>query len=185
MAFSSTHKRGFALTVIVLIIALTRLFPHPPNFSPIAAMALFGGACFTEKHWALILPLTAMLVSDIGLELTTGYGFHTLMPVVYLTFAVTVGLGMMIGKRATVSTVIGGAFAASALFFIATNFAVWMQGGLYPLTLDGLYACYVAAIPFFGNTLLGNLVYAGILFSGWAIAENKFPTLARPRVAAP
>ena len=92
----------------------------------------------------------------------------------------TVGLGLWIGKRISAGTVIGGTLAASVLFFCLTNFAVWMQGGLYPLTFEGLIACYVAAIPFFGNTLLGNFVFSGLLFGGWAMAQNKFTILARP-----
>ena len=183
MSLFSNHSRLFALMAFVLVVALSRLLPHPPNVSPIAAIALFGGAGFVNKHWAFILPLLAMLISDVALEITTGYGFHSLMPVVYAAFIITVGLGMLIKKRVTPMSVITGSVAASILFFGLTNFAVWAQGGLYPQTFDGLIACYVAAIPFFGNTLFGNLIYAGILFGGWAIMENKFPVLASPRTA--
>jgi len=183
MALYLNNKRFLVLATIILLTALTRLLPHPPNFSPVAAIALFGGAYFVQKKWAFILPLFAMFISDIGLELITGHGFHTLMPVVYIAFTMTVGLGLLIGKRVNIGTVIGGTLAASILFFVLTNFAVWIQGGLYPLTFEGLITCYVAAIPFFGNTLLGNVVYASILFGGWALAESKLPAIARPQIA--
>lgn len=179
MSLSTNHNRLFALMGFVFIAALSRLLPHPPNVSPVAAIALFGGAGFVGKHWAFILPLLAMFISDIALEITTGYGFHSLIPVVYAAFIITVGLGMLIRNRITPMTVIASSLAASILFFALTNFAVWAQGGLYPQTFEGLLACYVAAIPFFGNTLLGNLIYAGILFGAWAMMENKFTVLAR------
>ena len=183
MASLTNHNRFFVISALIVAVALMRLLPHPPNFSPIAAIALFGGAYLTKKHWAFIIPILAMLASDIALELTTGYGFHALMPVIYVAFAMTVCIGLFIAKRVSFGTVIGGTLAASVLFFVRTNFAVWMTGDLYPRSIEGLIACYVAAIPFFGNTVLGNLLFSGLLFGGWAIAQNKLPMLARPTAA--
>lgn len=177
----SKDKRLIALAGLVLFVAVSRLFPHPPNFSPVAALALFGGASFVTRKAAFIVPILAMLISDIGLELTTGFGFHALMPVVYFAFALTVMIGMWVGKHLSVGSVVGGTLVASGLFFAVTNFAVWARGDLYPLTFDGLIACYIAAIPFFQNTLIGNFVYVGVLFGGWALAENRFPVLMRPK----
>ena len=181
MVNAENHKRLITLSGLILMVALSRLLPHPPNFSPVATLALFGGASLVTRKWAFIVPLIAMLLSDIGLEFLTGQGFHSLMPVVYMTFAITVGIGIWTAKRISVGTIIGGTLAASVLFFVVTNFAVWVSGGFYPKTPEGLLACYTAAIPFFGNTLMGNFVYVGLMFGGWAFMENKFPVLMRPR----
>ena len=149
-----------------------RLLPHPPNFESIGALALFAGAHFDDKRWALILPLAALLVSDAIL------GFHSQMPVVYGTFALVVCMGFYLRERRTALPIAGAAVASSALFFIVTNFGVWAFDSLYPRTFEGLVVCYVAAIPFFGNTLAGSLFYTTVLFGGFALAERKIPLFA-------
>lgn len=151
-----------------------RLVPHPPNFDPIGALALFGGAHVDDKRWAFILPLAAMFLSDVMI------GFHDQMLLVYSAFALIVGIGFTLRERRTPLPVIGAALAASTLFFILSNFGVWAFGSLYPKTLEGLVACYVAAIPFFGNTIAGSLFYAAVLFGTFALAERKIPLFAPP-----
>ncbi|MBI2987846.1 MAG: hypothetical protein HYY45_13865 [Deltaproteobacteria bacterium] len=149
-----------------------RLLPHPPNFESIGALALFAGAHFDDKRWAFVLPLAAMLLSDAVI------GFHGQMPVVYGTFALVVWLGVHLRERRTALNVAGAGLAASILFFVVTNFGVWAFDGLYPRTLEGLVVCYIAAIPFFGYTLAGNLFYAALLFGGFALAERKIPVFS-------
>src|SRR5215831_20776184 len=128
--------------------AASRLLPHPPNLTPIAAMALFGGAYFADKRLAFLVPLAALLLSDIVM------GLYNQIPVVYGSFALIVCLGFWLQKRRTWLRVASATLVSSVLFFITTNFAVWAFGSLYPKTMKGLLACYVAAIPFFRHTLL-------------------------------
>jgi len=106
-------------------------------------------------------------------------GFHAQMPIVYGTFALVVWLGFFLRERRTALTITGAALAASTLFFVVTNFGVWAFDGLYPRTFEGLVVCYIAAIPFFGNTLAGSLFYAFLLFGGFALAERKIGLFAQ------
>lgn len=180
---NDTRARFLLVAGMIFGAALLRLVPHLPNFTPIAAIALFGGARLSRRWLAFAIPIAAMLASDLVLELTSPWGgFHRGMPVVYATFALTVVIGLFVGARgssplAVLSGVIGGA----TLFYLTTNFAVWMMGGLYPATLGGLVACYVAAIPFYGYQLAGDLVYAAVLFGTFVWAERRIPAFAPAR----
>jgi hypothetical protein len=180
----SLDARFGLMTALVLGAAAMRLVPHIPNFTPVAALALFGGARFEKKFWAFALPLAAMLLSDVLLELFTGAGFHSGMPVVYATFAVIVGMGLLLHRHRGVVNTGVAALAASLLFFLTTNFATWVSGELYPRTAAGLLACYIAAVPFFGPTLAGDLFYVTVLFGAFAFAEKKFPVFAPASVSA-
>jgi hypothetical protein len=163
--------RFTTLAGMVFLAAALRLIPHPPNFTPLAAMALFGGAYLSDKRLAFGLPLAALLLSDAVL------GFYHGMIWVYGSFALMVCLGLQLQSRRRLLPVAGAALASSVLFFALTNFGVWAGGGMYPRTLGGLGACYVAAIPFFQNTIAGDLVYTALLFGGFALVEKKFPAL--------
>ncbi len=174
-----TLDARFGLMVaLVLGAAAMRIIPHPPNFAPIAALALFGGAKFDKKIWAFVVPLAAMLLSDVLLEWITGWGFHSGMLVVYASFAAVVGIGLWLHHHRGVVNTTGAALAASLLFFLTTNFATWMSGELYPRTAAGLLACYIAAVPFFGPTLAGDLFYVTVMFGAFAFAEKRFPVFA-------
>lgn len=152
---------------LVFAAALFRLLPHPWNFTPLGAIALFAGATFRSRLGALLIPLTAMLLSDAVI------GFHSGMPVVYGTLALSACIGMTIRRRSPLR--IGAAAVASAtLFYLTTNFWVWSAGHLYPHTIGGLIACYVAAIPFYGNDLAAHLFYSAALFGTFAWAERRF-----------
>jgi hypothetical protein len=181
------NKRFFTIVGITLFAAAMRLVPHPPNITPIAAMALFGGAHFANKKTALLVPLAAMYLSDLALGLFIyDFGwFHGFMPFVYAGFVVTVCLGLLIRHRLTPLTVGGAALTGSVLFFIVTNFGVWLVGNFYPKTLAGLAGCYVAAIPFFRNSLAGDAVYTLVLFGGFALAQRYLPVLRAEPVAVP
>lgn len=152
--------------------AALRLVPHPPNFEPIGALALFAGAHFEKKSWAFVVPLAALLLSDLVI------GFHTQMPLVYGAFALIVCMGFTLREQRTFVPVLTSAVAASVLFFVVSNFGVWALDSLYPKTLAGLVTCYIAAIPFFSNTLAGSVFYAAVLFGGFALAERKIPVFA-------
>ena len=165
------NLRFTVLAGLVLAAAASRLIPHPYNFTPITAMALFGGAYFSHRRFAFVVPLCAMLLSDFVI------GLHRGIPVVYGSFALIVCIGLWLRRRRTVLPVAGATLASSLLFYFVTNFAVWASGSLYPKTLTGLVACYVAAIPFFQNSLLGDAFYSTVLFGGFALAEHSFPAV--------
>jgi hypothetical protein len=161
------------LVAMIVAAAAMRLLPHPANFTPIGALALFAGAHFDDKRWAFVIPLAAMALSDILL------GFHGQMPVTYGAFAVIVGMGFLLKERKGALRVAGASVGAATFFFVVSNLGVWATDGLYPLTFQGLAACYVAAIPFFQNWLAGTLFYSALLFGGFALVEKELPGLAR------
>jgi hypothetical protein len=174
-------NRARLLTLVLAIFAAAamRLLPHPPNFSPIAAMALFSGAYLPKRALAFVAPFGALILSDLFLG-----GFYAGIGFVYASFALTVLIGWALARRKTVLTIAGAALASSLLFFVLTNFGMWLFSGFYPLTWGGLAACYVAAIPFFQNTLAGDLFFTALLFGGFALAERLVPSLRRQRAVA-
>ena len=170
------RPRVVALTAIILAAALSRLIPHPPNMTSVTAIALFGGAYFADRRLAFLVPLAALFLSDLAL------GFYPHMEIVYASFVLIVCIGLRLQKNRSALPIAGAALASSVLFFLLTNFGVWAFGSLYPMTFDGLIACYVAAIPFFRNMLLGDLLYAIVLFGGFALLELRFSTLHEPAI---
>ncbi len=153
--------------VFILIAAILRLVPHLPNFAPIGAMALFGGA-YLGKRYAIALPLAAMFLSDIFL------GFDSLESrvTVYGSFVLIGLIGLWLRDRKSFQNIVLASIAASVLFFTITNFGVWAAGVFYPRNIAGLTACFAAAIPFFRNTLLGDFFYSGVFFGGYALVES-------------
>jgi hypothetical protein len=166
-----TNSRIVALFSAILLAAALRLVPHPPNFTPIGAMALFSGAYLGRRALAFVAPLAAMLLSDAVL------GFYSGMWVTYLAVALITLLGSLVLQKRTPVRIGLTAVAGSMLFFVVSNFGTWALSGMYPHTAAGLAACYVAAIPFFQNTLAGDLFYATMLFGGFRIAELLIPQL--------
>jgi hypothetical protein len=169
---SNLTPRFLVLAGLILAAAFTRLIPHPPNFTAIGAMALFGGAYLSRKSFAFAVPLIAMFLSDIII------GFHPGMYAVYLSFILIVMVGMSLRNKKKLTNIFLASVSASVLFFIITNFAMWLTGTLYPKTAAGLAACFIAAIPFFHYTLLGDLFFVGILFGAFELAKVKFPQLS-------
>lgn len=156
---------------IVLFGALLRLVPHWPNFTPIAAMALFGGAYIKKKHLAFLVPVAALLLSDLFL------GFHKWMIAVYVSFALVVGIGMLLRNRVRTGSVLLATVSASLLFFLITNFAVWIGSPFYPQNMAGLLESYTLAIPFLNNGILGDLFFSTVFFGGFYLAQQRFPAL--------
>ena len=149
----------FGLVVVAL---LTRLLPHPPNFAPITSIALFTGFHFVNKRLALFIPLICMFLTDLIL------GVHSLMPIIYLSFV----LISMIGLKAK-SLSLGTVLSASSLFFVVSNLGVWYF--YYPLTWAGLSSCFILAIPFFINALMGDLFYTSVLqFSFSKLKQSSY-----------
>ncbi|MHB1686662.1 MAG: DUF6580 family putative transport protein [Ignavibacteriaceae bacterium] len=167
------NPRFMMITLMVLAAAALRLLPHYPNFTPIAGMALFGGAYFSNKKTAFIIPFAAMFLSDIIL------GFHSTMWAVYLSFAFIVMIGFSLRRGKKISNIFLASVSSSVLFFVITNFAVWLTGSIYPMNFAGLAECFTAAIPFFRYTMLGDLFYVGVFFGAFELAQFKFPVLAQ------
>ena len=153
--------------LIILMAVVMRFLPHLPNMAPIAAMALFGGVYFNKKY-ALILPIVIMFLSDIFL------GFHNTILFVYGSFLLTGIIGIILKKHNNFKWILGGTIISSVLFFIITNFGVWLMnmGDMYAKNLTGLVQCYVMAIPFFRNTLMGDLIYSGMMFGGYRMVAG-------------
>ena len=171
MTLSAPYARLLAVAGLIALIAASRLLPHPPNFTPVLAAALFCGGLLPLRR-ALLVPLGAMFASDLIL------GLHAGMASVYLAMALCVLLGRLLPPQKGLSPALGGALAASVLFFVVTNFAVWLSGSLYPPTAAGLLACYVAALPFFHHTLLSTLLCAAVFFGisrAWPAAAPVRP----------
>jgi len=151
---------------IILLGAVMRAVPHLPNFTPIGAIALFGGVYLNKRH-ALVLPVAAMVVSDFFI------GFDSLASrlSVYGCFALIGLIGLLIRNRKSVATVVVGSLSGSVIFFLITNF-VWLYNtSMYPHSWQGLMASYTNAIPFVRNMAMGDLFYVGILFGSFELVK--------------
>lgn len=175
LAYIKDNKTKF-VTVAIVAAAISRLLPHPLNFTPIGAMALFGGTYIKDKKKAFIIPFAAMLLSDILLQIINGTGFHSTMIWVYGSFALITCLGFYLRKLVQRQTVMVCSLVGSLIFFFVTNFGTWATQSLYPKTGAGLIECYIQAIPFFGGTIMGDLFFNLILFSAFAVAKWRFPS---------
>jgi uncharacterized protein DUF6580 len=156
--------------LLILFAAFSRLLPHPANFTPVAAIALFSGV-YLNKRFAFAIPLIAMFLSDLIL------GLHSGMIWVYGSFIIITCIGLWLKYRMETSSgrkilyLLGASLASSVIFFIITNFGVWTSG-YYGLELKGLAECYTLAIPFFRNSLLGDLVYVALMFGIYALIHQ-------------
>jgi hypothetical protein len=154
---------------VIVISAIARILPHPPNLAPITALALFSGA-YIDKRWGFVLPISAMLLSDLFL------GLHPTLIFVYAAFIVIYLLGRSLSQasplRLALITVL-----SSTLFFLITNFGVWALFDFYPKTISGLLECYITGIPFFRNTLIGDIVFTGVFFFGYRLIYRIFTEL--------
>ena len=181
-------RRFWFLAAVSVVAAFSRIIPHPMNFAPMTALALFGGATFASRRAAFLVPLVALLLSDCLLQATyalgwqLNWGFYPGQWLAYACMAATIGLGTLLRGRIGVPTVAAATLAGSLLFFAVTNFPG--QYGLAwwnPVTPAGVSQSYADAIPFFRNALLGNAVYATLMFGSLALAESRFPSLRRTR----
>ena len=176
--------RFSVITIMVLLAALTRLIPHPANFAPIGGMALFGAAYYSKRRWAFIIPIASMWISDLVLN-NVVYGqyfdhfvwFYRGSIFTYGAFALIALLGLLMLKKVRVTYLIGSALGASCIFFLVSNFGVWFSGTMYPKDWSGLIACYTAGLPFFKNTIAGDLVYSTALFGAFQLSMMRFPQL--------
>lgn len=165
------------LMLLFLIGCYIRLTPHPANFTPLGAIALFAGV-YLPKKWAVILPVVIMFFTDIFL----GFYDWRLIMVVYSCF-ILIGLaGLLIRKQKNILTILTAALGSSLFFFIATNLAVWLFSNWYPHNFSGLMLNYALAIPFFRNSLMGDLFFTGVIFGIYELVLLKLPCPAYFRV---
>lgn len=176
--------RWFVLTTIILLAAFSRLIPHLPNLSPIGALSLFGAAHFSKKWQVFIIPLMATWLSDLVInnaiykqyypEFTWFYqGFYWQ----YGSYILIALAGIFIFSKISPQRIVAGVITSSFIFFLISNYGVWMGSKLYPQNLTGLLACYTAGLPFFKSTLLGDLLYSTVLFGTYAFAQKQFSIL--------
>lgn len=141
---------------------ILRFAPHASNFTPVMAIALFSGV-YLDRRYAILLPLLLMIFSDFFI------GMHNTVFFTWGSFILIGLVGTWVKTRKTALTVTGSSILSAVLFFIITNFGVWMAGGLYPLTWTGLSECFTLAIPFFRNTLLSSVIYSAVLFGAYEL----------------
>ena len=155
------------LSLIVFLVA-SRVIPHPPNFTPILAVAIFAPYFFRDLAISTAMPLGAMVLADLIL------GFHSYMFWVYGAVAASVVISYYLRHTGTNLLRIGSlSLISSLLFFVVTNFGVWLDSGFYPQAAQGLFACYVAALPFFGNTLVSTVAFCGVFYGVMRITGQQ------------
>ena len=169
MKIKEKNMNRLIIAAIIIFAAFTRIIPHPPNFTPIIAIGLFGGAYLKDKKWAVLLPVSAMLLADVFI------GFHGTMIWVYGSLIIITTLGFVLKRGVTLQNGAIATIGGSLLFFLVTNFGVWASGNFYPKNVEGLISCYAAGIPFFGNTLGGSFFYSFLMFVGYEQMRTYFP----------
>lgn len=186
MAKNKIYLRFSVITLLILLAALSRLIPHPANFAPIGGMALFGAAYYSRRMWAFAIPVVSMWISDLVLN-NVVYGayfdrfvwFYDGAWFTYGAFVLIALMGIFTLRKIKVPNLLFSALGASVIFFLVSNFGVWFSGTMYPKDFGGLIACYTAGIPFFKNTVMGDLFYTALLFSVFELSARRFPALKR------
>jgi hypothetical protein len=159
------------LLVVLFLIGLdvaARLLPHTPNFMPLTASALFAGMVIGRPALGLLVPLAALLLSDLVL----GFDDWRIALVVYLALALPVGVGMLARHYRLSLVLVPAALVCSLIFFVVTNFAVWAFGSLYSHDMAGLTQCYLLALPFLKYTMAGDLAWTAVLFGGAFLVQR-------------
>jgi hypothetical protein len=194
---ANNFRQYTILTLLAMVcVAFARFMPHPFNFTPVAAMALYGGAKGRNSLFSFALPLMVMLVSDILLMTFVyasegspyDYFISQTALGVYLSFAAITGIGLFLKSNASASRVLAASLASSLLFYGVTNFFTWMGSPFYPQNLSGLTACYAAGIPFYNNEFTGSfflnqfagdLFFSGLLFGAHAFVSRRIGFTAK------
>jgi len=184
-----TEKRNIQMrygliSLLILVAAFSRLIPHPFNFAPVGAMALFGAAYFSKRYLAFLIPIIGMWLSDLALNnLVYGQYFDHFVWF-YQGFAFTYGafiliglLGMILLNKVKPQNLLLASLLASVIFFLVSNFGVWASTPLYTKDFTGLLTCYTAGLPFIKNTILGDLIYTTVLFGAFEFAQSKISAL--------
>jgi hypothetical protein len=187
------NVRTLALTAVIILAAMFRFIPGlPPNFKPISAMLIFGVIRYSNRSVSLTLPVLLVLATDVVQQIlyhfghTVKPGFYPGMEWVYGAYVVMALLASFFRGTKSPGSIAGVTLVGAFIFFVLSNFGYWLVGdldNLYPKTPAGLLECYVAAIPFFWKSFIGDAVFALVLFGGWQLAEMYVPAL-RPASAS-
>jgi hypothetical protein len=173
MMKKNNFEVSLSLLAVILGAVFLRLIPHIPNISPVGALALFSGAMIPS--WGgFALPLIAMVVSDLFL------GFHATIPFVYGSFILIAGIGYLLRKKMSPVKIAVGSLSGSILFFLITNFGVWLTSPLYEKTTNGLLKCFFMGLPFFRNTVIGDAFYTVLFFVGYRVLRLLFVLMLPP-----
>ena len=183
MKIQETSIRYTVMFAIIFLAAIVRLMPHPHNFTPIGAMALFGAACFGRTPLSVLAPLATLWISDLILNnLILKPQFPQYYPEgfiwitsawIYVAFLMITALGWLLLSKISIGRLLGASLSASLIFFLVTNFSVWLGSSVYPQNTAGLLTCYIAGIPFFWNTLAGDLTYTAIMFGVYFLVARR------------
>ena len=153
------RNRNIVIASIIILAVISRLAPHPPNFAPITGIALFSSKKINNKLLGICLPIIPLFISDLFI----GISFINIF--VYISFILIFFFGSLFPKIDVKSV-----FFSSVIFFILTNLGVWYIG--YPKNVEGLITCFTLAVPFFINTILGDLFYSFIFFRSYKVAKK-------------
>ena len=173
------------LSIIILLAALTRIIPHPPNFSPIAAIGLFGAAHFAKKWQAFFIPLIGIWVSDLVINnyvysssSSNIVWFYSGFYWQYISYILIIFAGLFIFNRGiSLTKTVGGMISSSGIFFLVSNFGVWAGGTMYPKNFGGLITCYAAGIPFIHNTIISDVLFTTVLFGTYYLLQVEYSSL--------
>lgn len=160
-------RNSLIAILLILVLAVARFLPHPANFTPVMSVALFGSAVFFNRYLGIAMAILAMILSDAV------YGMHSTLPFVYLAMALAGIIGFSLREKRTPLRVLTATLAGSVVFFLVTNLGVFLMQDLYPHTATGLLTCYTMALPFFRNSLAGDVFFAGLLFSLHYLAVRR------------
>jgi hypothetical protein len=186
MKHEKMNLRFSVLLGIVTFATITRivtppLLGHPSNFAPINALALFSGCYFGGRLIKYIIPLLSVWVGDLFIDYMYMHKFMLFYNGFYWQYAcyiLMVVIGIMISGKVKPIRLLTASISSSVLFFVITNFGVWIGSGWYPHSSIGLAACYTAAIPFFSSTLLSDMAYSALFFGSFELAQSRIPQLS-------
>ena len=173
------------ISIIILLAAFTRIMPHPPNFSPMAAIGLFGAAHFAKKWQAFLIPLIGIWISDLVIN-NFVYSSHSSNFVwfyggfywQYISYVFIIFAGLFIfNKGISVTNTLGGMVSSSGIFFLFSNFGVWAGGAMYTKNISGLITCYAAGIPFIHNTIISDALFTTVLFGTYYLLQTEYSYL--------
>ncbi|NVO18281.1 MAG: hypothetical protein HXX13_01190 [Bacteroidetes bacterium] len=165
---SILSPKFYLILSIIFAGAMLRLIPHWPNFTPIASIALFGGTYLKRKELAFLIPVLAMLLSDVII------GFHNVMIPVYASFLLIVSFGFILKSKVSMVNVVTASLMSSLVFYLITNMASWATGMVpYSTGITGLMQAYIAGLPFFLNGILGDLFFNGVFFGAFYMVTKK------------
>lgn len=169
-------NRTIFVTMLIVLAVVSRLIPHPPNFAAVGAVGLFAGASLQHRWLSILIPLTGMFLSDLVI------GLHWMSLVIYAAMSLYVVAGWWAGPNIEPRKLVAASLFGSIAFFVVTNFACWLT--MYELSWNGFVTCYVAAVPFFQDTLASDLVFGTVLFSALKAGELKLPNVRLQKTTA-